>query len=210
TDMTGKKAGNLMSERNVPKAVAEARSHLLKEHGIRGVLSSLGGLLSVHSLLKGGSGKKTMIAWMVLPFASEGVNLLMGEAPALHVYKGISDAHKRGEEIPQQTYADFVLVANKELQSRGTKGKELAGRLAAQYAAVHAAPAAILNEVENGRMLQRIKNIVESGEVALPSQPERAGHAKALEGKKEQPVLGPETARVMGRREAEPSPALGA
>lgn len=211
TDMTGRKASQMSSDKHLPKAVAEAQAHVFKEHSIRGVLSSLGGALSLRSLLKGGSGTKTMIAWMVLPFASEGVNMLMGEAPVLHIYKGIADAHKRGEQIPAQTYAEFVLTASNDLQTRGASGKELAGKLAEQYAAVNAAPAAILNEVENGRMMQRIKVIVENGEVELPTQPQKINHAQALDGKQEQKVLGPETAKVVGRREGiEPSPALGA
>lgn len=156
-DMTGKDVSEVSTNQvltgEVPKAVADARDHLKKEHGTRFAAQLTGLGLNLRGLLKGGGGMASMLGFMLPQAASMVVDAVMGESPVLHVYKGISNAYKNGEAIPVETYAEFVCAASPEFAKMGAENAITRG-VAEQLAAQKVSPAKILEMAENGKLIK--------------------------------------------------------
>ncbi|MDE3060448.1 MAG: hypothetical protein KGJ06_05505 [Pseudomonadota bacterium] len=185
-DMTGKNVSQVSTlsvlTGNVPKTVREARTHVLLEHGSRGFFSAAWGAISLRGLFKGsGIGMKT---GLFLGLANEGIDRVMGEAPVLHIYKGVSDAYKSGKTLSAQDYAMFTLAASDALRSHGKVGEAFAIELGKQYAAENAKPWEILKEIEKGILNQRIEKIKAAHPIAAHAKP---AHAEARLQRKTDP-----------------------
>jgi hypothetical protein len=162
-DMTGKDAKDVSTisllTGKVPEPVAVARSHMIKTFGIKQALD-VANIAANVALVFGrrGGGWKSIGAMMATSMASSAVDGVMGES-ILPVHKAFSDAYKAGREIPAEFYASYLYAASKDLNSRGEKGQQFAMQVAHEYASEHASPAQLLQEIENGKLVERIKNI---------------------------------------------------
>jgi len=200
-DMTGEDVKNVSSMKvltgSVPEPVAAARAHMIKTFGVKQMFDVGNIALNVAMLIspKWGSGWKGMAAMIGTQVASTAVDGYMGES-ILPIHKAFSDAYKSGKEVPPEFYAAYLYAASAELRNRGEKGQEFATAVAQQYAAEHVSPGQLLNEIQNGKLMERIKAIsgkADQAQVAQPAQeePAQASAVSRLNGERtERPVVG--------------------
>lgn len=155
-DMTGKDVRLVTAQEaltgKAPKAVVVAREHLKQEHGSRFIAQLTGLGFNLRGLLKGGGGMAGFLGFMIPMAASTAIDAFMGESPVLHIYKGISEAHKRGEDISVQAYAEFVCAADSRFKKLGVENP-VTLKVAEQLHTQKISPAMILKMAEAGQLV---------------------------------------------------------
>jgi hypothetical protein len=189
--VTGKKVEDISTMAvltgNVPKVVAEARSHLIKEHGFRGLIEGAGLFLTARGFARGNIPMK---AFLIPQAASIGVDTLMGESPLLQVFKPINDAYKKHQTIAQETYAGLLLASSKELRDHGAVGEGIAMELASG-AYAKADPAKILKDADSGELMQHVREVIQAND-----QKRQQAASPIQMVKKERTVVGPHTQKI--------------
>ncbi len=199
-DMTGEDVKTVSTMKvltgNVPEPVAAARSHMVKTFGIKQLFDVGNIALNVLMMVspKFSSGWKGIAAMIGTQMASTAVDGYMGES-ILPIHKAFSDAYKSGKQVPPDFYAAYIYAASAELRSRGDKGQEFAAAVAQQYAQERASPGQLLNEVQNGKLIERIKGISESADKpqqqSTQEEPAQSTAVSRLNGERaERPVVG--------------------
>jgi len=172
-DLTGKDARKVSTfsllTGKVPPIVAETRSGLISEHGLRGLieLAALG--IGFHGMAKYGS--IPIFKGFIAPqLASAGIGLLTTELPISNIYKGFSDAYRRKEPITLDGYATLVCAASGELRKRDETGRKFAKAIAEKYYFHgNAAPATILKDAQSGKLMGYVKDIIEANKAHQPA-----------------------------------------
>lgn len=162
-DMTGKKVSEISNTKllfgKLPAPVAAARTELLANTGIKGVIQTASLALNL-AFLRG----KEINMWKAMgiqagiSFGGDALAGMIGEAAILPVYKAFSDAHMRGEHIPPDARAAFLVKANHDLSSRGRVGEAFARELVKRHYGA-ASPADMMKDIANGHMKAHIKEI---------------------------------------------------
>jgi hypothetical protein len=165
---------------SLPEPVNEARNHLVSKYGVKQGLSLGNIAMNVAMMInpKWGSSWKAIGAMVGTSLASSAVEGLMGES-ILPVHKAFSDAHKSGRKIPAEFYAAYLYSASKELKSRGETGQQFAMAIGQQFAAENISPGDLLQELSNGKLMDRINTLtqgVDKAQMAAPVQ-EQQGFA---------------------------------
>ncbi len=175
-------AMTLLTSNNLPDVVLQARRHLLQEHLSRGAVNVLSLGLIGRSIMR----KKAMgMAEFLIPMGiGMGVDMMMGES-ALPFFAGVSNAHKAGEKIPAQAYAEFIVASSSDIKRRGPIGMRAARLIGEEAAAQQVAPGVLLAEIEaslqahkhgkKGAFDLRIDRAIEKGEMM------KAGHGHAAQ-----------------------------
>jgi hypothetical protein len=193
-DTTGKKASTLrILLGGLPGPVAAARSHLIKNTLVKESTDAAGMLVNVKQAVDHRfNGPKALAAFFIPDFISRGADKLMGES-LLSYYKPLSEAHKLGQAISAEDYAEFLVVASRDLGERG-KNSEFTKAIAQQYAAAHTSPAVILQEVSNGGLTKRIALLIAANETAK----DQTAHSpiQQVPGNKERPIVGKHTEQL--------------
>lgn len=231
-EMTGTRAENvstlgLLTSGDAPELVKQARGHLLREYIGRGAVQALSlGLIGRAMWNKKIMGMKEFLIPMG---AGVGLDIVMGES-ALPFFAGVTNAHKAGQDIPPQAYAEFLLAADPDLKRRGAVGRRVAHALGVEYAAAHVSPTDILLKVEaslqahkrgeKGGIDEDIQRVIAKAEAhqakapqapaPSPAQPE-ARMAETSGGRKprgERAVHGKYT-RMIRQEQAQAAPAGG-
>jgi hypothetical protein len=168
-DMAGKDVKHVTKKEaltaDAPPAVIQARDHLKKEHGSRFAAQLVGLGMSIRGLLKGG-GMAGMLSFAVPMIANAGIDMYMGESPVLHVYKGISDAYKAGEDIPVASYAEFITAASPTFKNLG-KAHAITLEVAERLHDQGISPVKILKMAES-KELEKMGDLVVDGKT-LPA-----------------------------------------
>jgi hypothetical protein len=214
-DMKGVDVANISTAQalfgSVPKSLEAARSHLIKEHAIRGV-AQLGGLVAMVMTVRA---KKHVnnAAWLAPMFVDMGANALLGES-VLPAYAEIKNAYNQGKSmgqpVPAEMYAKFLMEASKEVSKRGVVGQMVAMKAGEQYAAENMDPGKILAEIDNGAFNKRIAGLIATAEAEHTQQVAAAKAAKeaaatqaaANAGKKDRAVVGAHTQRIAAQTPA--------
>lgn len=198
---------------SVPAPVAEGRSQLLKSMGVKGLLETIGMVISIKQLVGGHISGKAIGAQIGLAFGGSTILDLTGgniEHSIVPQYKAFSDAHKSGREIPVEAYAGFLLQASSVLQQRGHVGQLVAMELGKQYAAEKAAPGQIMKEIadgKKGKFMERVESVIGAAEAqhnamvkarAAHAHPQ-AHHAQNGHTQKHNPVMKPKEYPVVGK-----------
>jgi len=213
-DLTGKNprrisTWSLLTADKVPPIVADARSHIIKEHGLRGILSSIGGIVSLRSML-GKGGKWASGIFMGAQLGSVGVDFLMGEAPLLQIYKGLSDKSKQGQ-LTAQDRAVLLVSASEELRKRGNVGMQFAQEIVGKYYANNATPAGMLKDVANGKLMQHVHDLINTHKVVHPAAAHN-GHSMvdkiSNKTNPHRPTVGTHTAKFNHDEKIETPPTL--
>jgi hypothetical protein len=189
-DLTGKEASTVgVLFGSVPKVVAEARSHLLKNilihegTDVAGVLVNLKGLLNPAF-----GGLKAMAAFMLPQFASQGADMLMGES-VLPTYQALKQSFDPKQKMPVEYYQAFLGAMSSELKKHGGENSAFTKAVAEQYAKAQAAPQQMLKDIESGALTKRIEAVIEANKAAAPEAPIA----------KEKSVIGKHTQQVISR-----------
>ncbi|MGE0754934.1 MAG: hypothetical protein AB7L92_07205 [Alphaproteobacteria bacterium] len=198
-DMTGKQlstTGALFG--TLPPVLAAARSHMIKNTSIKEITDAAGLLVNLKGLFNPRfNGLKAAAAFMIPGFAAQGADMIMGESiiPAYEAMKANFDAKQK---MPQDYYAAFLGELSPELKKRGGAGSAFTKAVAAQYATEQATPEQILREINDGKLMTRIKAVI-----AQQGQQHPADH-------KAQPrtVMGKHTEKVI-QAAAQPSQSTG-
>jgi hypothetical protein len=204
-DMTGEDVKNVSTVKlltgSVPDSVAAARSHLVKQFGIKQAFDIGNIALNAMMILnhKMASGWKAFAAFGAVSAASMAVDAVMGES-ILPIHKAFSDAYKTGQEIPPQFYAAYVFAASKDLRSHGEKGQEFAMQVAQEYAAEKVSPGQLLREIESGKLMERVKQISVKADRAQAGVQEDTAQeqivTRTAEQRGERPVVGKFTSKL--------------
>jgi hypothetical protein len=180
----------------LPEPVNEARNHLVSKYGVKQGLSVGNIAMNVAMMInpKWGSSWKAIGAMIGTSLASSAVEGLMGES-ILPVHKAFSEAHKTGRKIPAEFYAAYLYSASKELKSRGETGQQFAMAIGQQYAEEQIAPGALLQELSNGKLMERISTLTQGVDKAQAVQ-EQPSVTSRQNIKNERPTLGKFTAKA--------------
>jgi len=197
-DLTGKDISDVSSlsvltSSDLPKPVLEARSKLLKISGIHAVASTAGLVMALKSHLIDSKmmkmlgtagqgmagGMLAMMAYQVPDQIAEVAQGFIGE-PILAHYNGLRTAQESGQALPSDAYAEFILAANEKLRNRGHTGQHFAMALGEQYAAEGMKVAAVLEEVSNGKMQERVDAITAKNAQEKAASPAAASHVDRL------------------------------
>jgi len=218
----------------VPAPVAEGRSQLLKSMGVKGLMETIGMVISIKQLLGGQPSKKMIGAQIGLAFGGSTILDLTGsdiEKSIVPHYKAFSEAHKSHKEIPAEAYAGFVLQASSELQNRGHVGQLVAMEIGKQYAAEKVAPGHVLKEIDeslhkktgkDSAFSKRIAGVIAAAEAqhnAMVKARTGHGHAQPVHTqpvhvqnehaqKKEYPVVGKFTEEYNKKQNAPTLPGI--
>jgi hypothetical protein len=151
----------------LPEPVNEARNHLVAKFGIKQGFSIGNIAMNVAMMInpKWGSSWKAIGAMVGTSLASGAVDSFMGES-ILPVHKAFSEAHKSGRKIPAEFYAAYLYSASKELKTRGETGQQFAMAIGQQYAEEQIAPGALLQELSNGKLMERITALTQGVDAA--------------------------------------------
>lgn len=188
-DMTGKNistTGLLFGK--VPPIIAAARSHLIKNTAIKEGTDAIGLLVNLRGLFdrRFNSSMKGMMAYMLPQFAAQGADMIMGES-VVPAYQAMKANFDRTQPMPAEYYATYIGELSADLKKRGGANSKFTKVIAEQYAAEHATPEQILREVDNGKLLQRVKAVIA----------QQAQHPAA--DKQPRQVMGKHTQQVMQR-----------
>ncbi len=190
-------------------AVKEARSKAIKSF-VASEISAIAGLAaSVANIFKG---RMSFVGFVAPQLVGGIANTLIGDS-ALPYYASLKQAHASGRPIPVEAYAEFITKISPELQARGHTGKVFAKKLAEQFSAEKASPADIMKEMADHKFEKRISDMIAANEakksakamevtaINEPSTSHVAGlqnsSAKTALHKKEQVVVGPNTAKIV-------------
>jgi hypothetical protein len=196
-DMTGEKevSNARLLIGSVPAPVAAARKALVANFSAKVVLDAINIGLNVKMNRIGGFVKST-VAFMGIQMLSSGVDSVVNTS-VLPFYKGISDAKKQGKTISAEAYAEFLTLASKDMGTRG-KDDAVVQAVAEQFAAEQIAPAALLKEVENGKLMVRVHAVIDANEAKAPKE---ISQVAKLQGAPQaaMPVKGEHSAKVVAQ-----------
>jgi len=197
-DMTGEKDVSNMRLLlgNVPAPVAAARKALVANYGIKQVLDVANIGLNVKVNRMGFF--ISMIAFGAVQKLSQGVDSLV-DVSVLPFYKGFSDAYKQGKTISPEAYAEFLLLASKDLHTRA-KDDAAVMALAEKYAAEKLSPVEILNRASGTQLMADLNALIKANEAKAP---QAVSQVAKLQGAPQatQPNVGPYTKAVNTARE---------
>lgn len=207
-DMTGKDASKvstlllLMPFNKVPAQVADARKHLLVNVTLKEIADAINVGVNVKQAVDHRfSMLKAMSAFGASMAVGMGADMVMGPSP-LPYYKALSDAHRKGQEIPAEALAEFIGVACKELKDRGGADSPFTQAVAQQYAQEKLSPAQIMQEIEDGKMMVRVQALIAADQSTGSAQhvddsPVSVSHTDMLSGaKKDRPIVGKYTSQI--------------
>ena len=146
---------------SVPKMLEEPRKHLIMEYGVRAIIQAVGLAWMIRGLRKAEG--ISMLAFMVPQAASAGADMIMGSS-LMPVYAGVKNAYNSGQPLPPDAYADFVMMGSHDLKIRGEVGRMVAARVGEQYAAARTEPGEVLRELNDGRFMVRVKDLIAAAE----------------------------------------------
>lgn len=188
---------------SVPAPIAEMRSHLVKKLFIKESTDAVGMAVNIKQAMdRKFVGTKAIAAFMLPQFIGMGADAIMGDTP-LPIYEAMSKAHKAGQEVPAEVYAELLGAASKDLKARGGASSPFTQELAKQYAAEKASPALVMKEIHNGKMMERVNAITAVAAQQVQEVHQDKGHTSMVDtvqgnAKKNRPVIGEHTGRVAG------------
>ncbi len=208
-DITGKKVSTIgILTGSVPKPIAEARTKLMENFGVS-ELTGLAGL--AVSVIMASRGKLGLVGAVAPALAGTAAGAIIGDS-ALSYYSGMKAAYAAGQKLSTDDYALLIGKASSDLKLRGEDKGAFAKKLAGMYANENISPQQVMQEVSNGDLKKRIELLIKENEAAKNAAPvapvaevPQKSHVAALqEGytkpditKKEQPVIGDHTSKLV-------------
>lgn len=163
TDMTGDKTPSTLKLLlgKVPAPVQAARGHLIKNYGLKQIFDVANIALNVAQFTNPKFGLlKSAVAFGGMSAASKVTDSMMGPS-SLPVYQAFRDAYGQSNgNLSAEYYAAFVGAVSPELRERGGAESKFAQELATQYAAEKASPKQMLQEIENGGLMERVHALI--------------------------------------------------
>jgi hypothetical protein len=189
----------------VPAPVAEARSQLLTNSGIQGVIQTAFLAFNVKQFMGGKMSWLSNSIQAGMMFGAPVLGMVVPQS-VLPVYDAVRKAHASGQKLPPEFIAEFIGAASSELRKRGGAESGFTRELAKQYAAENTSPADMLKEINSGALMERVKKIIASNKtsVAAAAAAPQVSHVDKLNGKAEAlaPVVGKHTQDEAARRGA--------
>ena len=172
---------------DVAKPIADARKTMLSTAGVHALAETASlGLIIEQAVMNRMGFMMGMLAWQVPDLMRQAAEGLVGTS-ILPIYKGLRDAQERGEALPPEAIAEFILAASKPLQERSKTGRAFALELAQQYAQEGTKLAGILEENSSGKLMERINKITEAHK--KPATPAgEISYVERLKQKKQPPL----------------------
>lgn len=129
--------------------------------------------------------------------------------PAYETFKrNYLAAKASGQELPAEHYAAYIEDISKDLKVAGGAKNPHVQEVAKQLAEAKLDPAQVLNEATNGRLSQRLYNIIDANKAAAqPVANHSVSNVDKVRGhnpRKDMPVVGPHTQNVVNES-AQPS-----
>jgi hypothetical protein len=189
-DMTGEtkiSTRKLLTSKDVPAIVKEARGQILKEFGPRVVLN-FANTIATYGFMKNSS-KATMLVSGGLMALSQLHSAKVQGYALLPMYEALNQA----PEIQDVQYAAFIAAASPDAAKAGGVESALVQALAVDYAKEGARPADILNEIENGRFDERALEKAQANRTAMEGM---GGHKLAGPDGANREVVGTHTQRL--------------
>lgn len=187
-DMTGEtkiSTRKLLTSKEMPALIKEARGHIMKEYGPR-VLLNFANTIATYGFMKNSS-KSTMLVSGGLMALTQLHTAKVQNYSLLPMYEALNQQ----PEIQDVQYAAFISAASQDAAKAGGVESALVQALAVDYAKEGARPADILKEIENGRFDERALEKAQVNRAAMESQ---GGHALAPKAERE--VMGSHTQRL--------------
>ena len=165
-DIEGKPVGKISTAHvmfgSVPESVKACRKSLMMEFGPRALIEGVNLNYMVKDAVKGHMGKYGMMAMFGSMAASTAVSALTANN-LMPAYGNFKDAFKKGQEISAKDYADFVTLGSEAFRNMAN-APQFSQALGEEYAQMKASPEMVLRELNNGKAMQRLQEIVQKHE----------------------------------------------
>lgn len=163
---------------NVPEPVRLVRSRMIKKLFFKEAADAVNVVVNTKQLINHRfSGGKAMATMFGAMGASMAVDAYYGADPE-DMYKEFSKAYARDKAaIPPEAYAAFIAVFTPELKDRGEKSA-FAEMVGAEYAAKQASPDEMMRDIAQGKVMQRVSELVVENEAKM-----KAAAAQTVEAK---------------------------
>lgn len=128
--------------------------------------------------------------------------------PAYEAFKRSYLAAKAtGTELTADYYAAFIEEVSKDLKAQGGAKNAHVQEVAKQLADAKLTPAQVLNEATNGRLSQRLYNVIDANKAAHPAAERSISNVDRARGhrqRKDMPVVGHHTQNVVNENTLQP------
>ena len=167
-------------------AAWDARKSLVKEYAMKSVADAANIYINVKQAVSHRFGMKAALIGMGVAMAAEQVAEMLFADHTAEAYIGFKQlqlaAKAQGAQLSAEHYAGFIAEVSPDLKKRGGTQSRFTQEVAKQYAEEGLSAAQIMVEIQNGKLMARVHNIIDATEKAKAAEPKTVSHAAQVRG----------------------------